>query len=64
MPYCKSCNAEITWIKTEGGKNHPVDAKATKRWVNVISLGWLLLDTHESHFATCPNADQHRKSKG
>jgi len=64
---CKSCGAEIIWIKTPQGKNHPVDAKPKKMWVHEdhpVHYPWKLVDAHESHFATCPNADQHRKSKG
>lgn len=41
---CKSCNAPISWGKTDGGKNHPYNLNGT------------------SHFETCPNAKQHRKS--
>ena len=80
MARCKSCGAEIRWIKTSKGKSMPVDpdyitywqkAGGTKKIVtpngNVISadvtgdpesatgLGFT------SHFATCPNADQHRR---
>lgn len=61
---CSSCQADIIWIVTEMGKKMPVDAK--------IVLGFILVDepgvtrgltekVHVSHFATCPNADQHRK---
>lgn len=55
---CRSCQAGIVWVKTKGGKNMPVDADTwTQGDPHVFSpeLG------HISHFATCPNADQHRK---
>jgi len=68
MPTCKTCGAEILWIVTPTGKAHPVDAKPEKRWVTVFSLDedggeeWALVDTYLTHFATCPQADQHRRS--
>ena len=62
MPTCKSCGAEIEWIKTPNGKKCPIDAKAKKVWVlDKLLNNWFLCDGHESHFATCPNADMHRK---
>jgi len=64
MSECKSCNADIVWIKYNG-KNHPIDAKPKKLFVMMDdpqdgSASWELTDCHESHFATCPNAAQHR----
>ena len=62
---CKSCDADIIWIKTKKGKFHPVDAKPKKLWVqdqySVEFNGMMLVDCYESHFATCPNADKHRR---
>jgi ketosteroid isomerase-like protein len=60
MTTCKSCSAEIIWIKTKAGKSAPIDAKAIKVFVK-SGDGWILEVGHQSHFATCPNADQHRK---
>lgn len=66
---CSSCSAPIKWVRTERGKHMPVDAKPTTLLVatgghgpqgtpNVTSRrGWV------SHFATCPNADQHRRER-
>lgn len=59
---CKSCGAAVLFVRTAGGKSMPVDAKPEKR----IVLGSRtqvahVLDTYVSHFATCPNADQHRR---
>lgn len=48
------------WMKTKGGKNIPVDyATVPPNDPRVFNpdLG------HISHFATCPNADKHRKRK-
>lgn len=60
---CSSCSAPIVWFKTAAGQSHPVDA-------GTVSAGDLQLDLktksrpegkHMSHFATCPNARQHRR---
>ena len=69
MSNCRSCNKPIKWIKTPGGKNHPVDAEPEKRWVFIDSedfpelQGWNLMDTYTSHFATCPQADKWRRDE-
>jgi hypothetical protein len=66
---CRSCGAPIVWAVTSSGKRMPLDARAA------VVFG---LDTtsdpplatrgqgdplYVSHFATCPNAAQHRKSR-
>jgi hypothetical protein len=66
---CRSCGAPIIWVLTEAGKRMPLDAKPEKRWtidplalrLNPDAPRARLGDTHVSHFATCPNAAQHRK---
>lgn len=51
---CRSCDAEIAWIKTAAGKNMPLSVRsAQKRDGKVYML---------SHFADCPKAAQHRKA--
>ena len=43
----------------------PVDAKPIKGFWLQEEFGQVQAnssDIHQSHFATCPNADQHRKS--
>ena len=82
MPNCRSCGAEIKFIKLKSGKWNPVDP--TKRTmiegagkeVLVTELGEVVHGTfasideganrsgYISHFATCPNANQHRSRKG
>jgi hypothetical protein len=54
---CKSCGANIVWFKTESGKAMPVDAET-------VGSGDMHLDLkkHIPHFATCPQAAQHRRS--
>lgn len=68
MSKCSSCGADIWWVRTEKGKRMPLDAKPEQR---VIVDG----DGHDEpvgrvvkvwtpHWATCPNAEQHRRPKG
>ena len=49
---CKSCFAPIVWI----GK-HPCDPPVLK----VVTADGKVHTARGSHFATCPQADQHRK---
>lgn len=46
---CKSCGAPIKWGRTSAGRKCPVDAEPEE-----------LSGVFESHFVTCPNADEHR----
>lgn len=68
MAQCKSCGASIQWMVSEGGKKIPIDADPSPDG-NLILFGtgahpvpklWTG-DRYKSHFATCPNAAQHRK---
>ena len=66
MSACKSCRAEIRWIKLRPMmKNHPVDPVPVKVIVlgDVISEGapvGKIVDGYTSHFSTCPQADDWR----
>lgn len=57
MALCRSCGAEIAWVKTEKGKSMPVDIDS---WDGnrIFTPG-----KHISHFASCPNAAKHRKPR-
>lgn len=57
---CTSCGAEIRWITTANGSAHPLDAKPEKRWIIDKNDVGRVVDVYVSHFATCPNAAQHR----
>lgn len=59
MPQCRSCQAEIVWIKTSSGKPMPCDPKL----ITVVTDEGVTVKGRLSHFATCPNAGQHRKKK-
>jgi len=79
---CRSCGAQIIWIKTKAGKNMPCNAKlvsfrypkegekGTQRIVlahgEVVSVIEEDSDKADgqgyiSHFASCPNANKHRR---
>lgn len=59
---CKSCGAEIVWMKTKKGKNIPVDLPAEEdaMRMEVLSADLYDRDLHTTHFDTCPNAEKHR----
>ena len=55
---CRSCGAEIFWLKTVNGKNMPVNP------LEVLPDDSLFdHKRHISHFATCPSAKAHRRAK-
>lgn len=63
---CKSCGAPIYWAKTSAGKDIPLDAKPQKGFIvdfvkSSETLKAIPRNVYISHFATCPNADFHRK---
>ncbi|EFX60268.1 hypothetical protein DAPPUDRAFT_124771 [Daphnia pulex] len=53
---CRSCAARVIWFKTLAGKNMPVDADTVEADDDELDLS-----RHVSHFATCPQATQHRR---
>lgn len=57
---CRSCGYPIIWLKTDAGKNIPVDEDS------VADKGATIFDPHQmtSHFATCPDVGKWRKNKG
>lgn len=76
MSKCRSCGAPVRWVKTRTGALMPIDEAPDpagnvgidKEGVAVIlareklKQGWGGL-LYRSHFATCPNAKQHRRRK-
>ncbi len=54
---CRSCEAPIVWVQTQSGKYMPVDAHSYDEGDGLV----FVKDKHISHFATCPNANKHRK---
>jgi hypothetical protein len=64
MATCRSCGAEIRWVRSARGKNMPIDAEPERRIVVAEIEGMQvgqIRDTFTPHWATCPNADEHRK---
>jgi hypothetical protein len=75
-PKCRSCTRPMRWVTTIRGSKMPVDfdphedgnvvvhrdgrADVYQSTPTEIPGGATL---HFSHFATCPNADQHRRSR-
>jgi hypothetical protein len=55
---CRSCNARIIWFETAAGRRMPVDADTVE--AEDVELD---LQRHVSHFATCPDANRHRKPR-
>lgn len=53
---CRSCRARIVFLKTEAGKAMPVDADTVEPADQEFEYG-----RHESHFASCPGAQQFRR---
>lgn len=78
---CRSCNAQVKWIRMQTGKYMPVDPylhtmiEGAGDTVLVTEEGSVIHGTlasyeeganasgYISHFATCPNASQHRRSR-
>lgn len=76
MAWCRSCRAIIFWTKWASGKKMPVDYKPVpdgnlviRRLPSCILVQFWkeeygdALPRYTSHFATCPDAQQHRKGE-
>ncbi len=79
MAKCRSCGAEILFIKTAGGKMTPVNAEPVRFNYQLGAKGRVVTGNGEvlpadiredgeergwiSHFSTCPDADKFRKGK-
>jgi hypothetical protein len=66
--HCKSCGAEIIWAVTGSGARTPLDAENIGRVVVLEPPEApdgpptaLVRVAYRSHFATCPNAKEHRR---
>ena len=55
---CQSCGMRIIWGK-QSGKTHPLDPKV----LNVLTAEGKLVRGRESHFVSCPNANNHRRKE-
>lgn len=77
MSACRSCGAPVRWVITSRGKRMPLDAEPVDDGNVVLDMSdrndpvaivvppeQILVEDgprYVSHFATCPNADQHRR---
>lgn len=67
---CRSCGADIFWVKTTAGRWIPIDEQQTLEG-NIdldpetceAKVGRRGSGRYISHFATCPNAGKHRRRK-
>ena len=64
---CESCGAPMIWATTNlAGKAIPLDAEPERRFIIEKRGGKLVahnVKTYTTHFATCPNADKHRRPR-
>ncbi len=68
---CSTCNAPVLWVWTALGKKMPLDAEPNERGnIGLDAHGFaVVLDMfsasdvvrYTSHFASCPQAAQHRR---
>lgn len=71
MAACRSCGASIFWAMTESGKSMPIDQRPDPNGNIVLdenNVAAVMAPAEArgrrrftSHFATCPNANQHRR---
>lgn len=53
---CRSCSKPIVFVRLASGKDMPADP----RKVTIVDDHGRIVSGHESHFATCPQAAEHR----
>ena len=71
MRACRSCGADVRLVRTAGGKTMPIDATPVPDGNVVLRRGIATVttspppgeDTYVSHFTTCPNANDHRRTR-
>ena len=63
MTKCKSCGAGIIWAETPKGSRMPMDAEPVTSGFTIEKGKLVRVHLYESHFATCPNADKHRRKR-
>jgi len=57
MGFCRSCKAEISFVKTQNGKLMPVEPKQ----ITVITRYGKMVKGFVPHWPNCRGADAHRK---
>ena len=66
--HCKTCGAEIVWAMTLNGRAIPLAVASKQKRFAIQRSNYgadyaAQVDTYLSHFADCPNADEHRKKE-
>lgn len=73
MSACATCKAEIRWVKTQRGAAMPLDVDPADDGRFVVLDGVAVVcdplfhprePRYRSHFASCPQAAQHRRKRG
>jgi hypothetical protein len=62
---CRTCKADIVWLRTKAGKSMPVNVQPTAAPFRGPTAGETAYKhgEHQSHFVTCPQRDEHRRSR-
>lgn len=59
LTFCKSCRAAIAFVRLPSGRRLPINPTPNDRLFDNAATS----PTYTSHLATCPNANQHRRSR-
>lgn len=63
---CRGCGAAIDWYETLNGRRMPMNRDAVPRKSETESETWRVIaffDAADSHWATCPAADDFRAQR-
>lgn len=67
MSLCRTCHEPIEWARTETGARIPLNLTASPDAANIVLEAGVArvvaagAGTHIAHFATCPQAADHRR---
>ncbi len=60
MTTCSTCGADIFFVKMDTGGTMPCNPDGRKNIVKLPDGTGKVMTGYTSHFATCPQADEHR----
>ena len=62
---CRSCDEDVVWMETKSGSRMLVNILPQDETKRPPAHDETVFDpqVHESHFATCPKADEHRRKR-
>ena len=63
---CRGCGAAIEWVATNRGRRMPIDQPLRVLRTHEANDGrlWVVIDSAQSHFATCPEAATFKRNGG